>query len=326
MSLLAATASSGRSSQGSPPLAWQRGPVRCAALQQQPEPTHLARDGTRRLQGRSYGSLRSLADLELTCPLVPSEPAPSRVYKVGNMLETLKGETVTVQGYFGGRVDVSALLSFARLRSEDQSCFLKLVWKGNDSTSPASLKNIREWQPVRVRGYLKSAKAVLNGLRSRMPIIKDVELHVTELQPLNDLSADTQLAQDTVYSAAPHNLHKRHLQLRTCRELRDNLKTRSTALQAVRRILVRRYDFDEIETPMLFKPTPEGAREFLVPTRTKGLAYALSQSPQQYKQILMGSGIPRYFQLARCFRDEDLRADRQPEFTQVSMCEAAVLL
>ncbi|RKF83710.1 Aspartate--tRNA ligase, mitochondrial [Golovinomyces cichoracearum] len=108
----------------------------------------------------------------------------------------------------------------------------------------------------------------------------------------------------------------RHMQIRYDHQLRKRLIFRSAVSKAVREFL---HDFQEIETPILFKSTPEGAKEFIVPSRKRGHAYALPQSPQQYKQILIASGIDKYYQFARCFRDEDLRADRQPEFTQIDL-------
>ncbi|KAI1310252.1 aspartyl-tRNA synthetase 2, mitochondrial [Mortierella claussenii] len=146
----------------------------------------------------------------------------------------------------------------------------------------------------------------------------DIEVDLTSVRILNKThKALPFLPNNQLQVGEELRLKHRCLDLRRDM-LQKNLRSRSLAAWVVRDYLVQN-EFVEVETPMLFKSTPEGAREFVVPTRSSGSFYALPQSPQQYKQLLMSSGIDRYFQIAKCFRDEDLRADRQPEFTQIDL-------
>ena len=229
------------------------------------------------------------------------------------------GKTVNLFGYLGVRRDVSKSLSFALLHSEDLKTCVQVVSLGNDPEgnereSHVYFKSQREWTPVRINGTIKARlNQKQNDDVSGLKHNTTVEVELKSVEPLNGMPTDLVIKEDTVFPP-----ESRHLQIRMDRELRENLKFRSTVGKHARAILSK-LGFVEVETPLLFKSTPEGAREFLVPTRAKGLAYALPQSPQQYKQILMASGISKYFQFARCFRDEDLRADRQPEFTQVRL-------
>ncbi|KAG9520584.1 hypothetical protein KCU93_g7642, partial [Aureobasidium melanogenum] len=246
---------------------------------------------------------------------------PSATCKLENVAAREVGEDIVLHGYLGTQRQAGKNLLFAELRSTTLSHSVQLVASNKTSTEGESvferLSTLNVETPVAIEGKLKSRKAKPSSSKleeGAVQQITDVEIELTRVSPLNHFPKDIMVTQDSVFSA-----EQRHLQLRMEKPLRDALAFRSKAASILRAELCEGKDFVEIETPLLFKSTPEGAREFLVPTRTPGLAYALPQSPQQYKQILMASGIPRYVQFAKCFRDEDLRADRQPEFTQVDL-------
>jgi aspartyl-tRNA synthetase len=228
-----------------------------------------------------------------------------------------EGDEVVVYGYLGSRSNQSRRLSFINLLDIDMKHSIQVVWnKPKECTDfEASIhekvKSVEPNSPVVVRGIVKRRNS--EG-QSVWQTIKDLELDLRDIHVLNEFPKDIIATTETVFPP-----EQRYLQLRFREGNRDALHFRSQAMSVCRQELAAQpTPFVEIETPLLFKSTPEGAREFVVPTRRKGYAYVLPQSPQQYKQILMASGFPRYFQFARCFRDEDLRADRQPEFTQVS--------
>jgi aspartyl-tRNA synthetase len=246
------------------------------------------------------------------------------------------GDRVTLHGYLGSRRIASKSLAFLYLGEPKQRFFIQLVAKvptfaDDEAQLSEALRNLAEHSPVAVTGTIAASHAakprpakadskhsepaaMLNGAESQNVGAPKAELVIESIHVLNDFPADVIMSCDTVFPP-----EQRHLQIRRSPALQAALRFRSKVAHRVREILLQDNGFMEIETPLLFKSTPEGAREFLVPTRVPGMAYALPQSPQQYKQVLMASGVSRYFQLAKCFRDEDLRADRQPEFTQIDM-------
>jgi len=180
-------------------------------------------------------------------------------------------------------------------------------------TSSQPLSNeITSETPISITGIIRQRPQ-----GQRREGLGQFEMEVAEIQVLNTVkfTLPFQPAQAHGVNAATRARY-RYLDLRNQTNA-AYIRLRDRIIASCRDFLRKRHHFLEIETPILFKSTPEGAREFIVPTRRKGEVYALPQSPQQYKQILMASGVDRYFQVAKCFRDEDLRADRQPEFTQV---------
>ncbi|KAK6833817.1 aspartyl-tRNA synthetase [Apiospora arundinis] len=240
-----------------------------------------------------------------------------------------RGEEVTVLGFLGKRREQSSTLTFCELDTFHKPAIqiVSQVIEGDDDADKAAavhaaLRAIPSYSPVACTGRLlerpRRVKAVQEfgdneGPKPNFPLDNLWDLKLTSIKPLNEFPKDIIVSKNAVWPPK-----QRHMQMRFDRMLRDRIRFRDYLTGNVRQLL-RSDRFEEVETPMLFKSTPEGAREFLVPTRRAGYAYALPQSPQQYKQLLMAGGFRQYFQFARCFRDEDLRADRQPEFTQLDL-------
>ncbi|KAF2815088.1 putative aspartyl-tRNA synthetase [Mytilinidion resinicola] len=276
-------------------------------------------------QIRSFSSLKPFRDTTGTQPLPQfleeyksSIRFPPPTCSIASLKDAKVGETVVLHGYLGSnRKDMAKGLTFAQLLSNDMATCVQIISlgkdeNGNEKESHAKLKTLNSHSPVIIGGILKERIPPKDKPDTGVELITNVEVNIDDVQLLNTMPN----ALVTGQTAFPPE--QRHLQIRMGDDIRKALAFRAKVAQLCRQSLIES-GFLEIETPLLFKSTPEGAREFLVPTRAKGLAYALPQSPQQYKQILMASGIPKYFQVARCFRDEDLRADRQPEFTQLDL-------
>ena len=231
----------------------------------------------------------------------------------GSLRGENNGDQVTLAGWIGRRRDHGGII-FLDLR--DRSGIVQVVFNPETAADAARIaEEVRPEWVVQVKGTVNRRP---EGSENPGIVTGDVEVMATELTVLNHSLTPPFYIDEDAGADESLRLRYRYLDLRRPPMLR-NLTLRHKVVKYIRDFLDQR-DFLEIETPILIKSTPEGARDFLVPSRMQpGSFYALPQSPQQMKQLLMVAGVERYFQIARCFRDEDLRADRQFEFTQLDL-------
>ena len=222
------------------------------------------------------------------------------------------GETVSVAGWVDTRRDHGGV-AFLDLR--DRTGIVQVVADPEASDALEAAHRVRPEWVLRITGTVRARP---EGMVNDKLETGEIEVAASSVEVLSEAQTPPFPVEDGIEVSEELRLHHRYVDLRRPRMAR-NLRMRSQVVSTIRRVMDRN-GFVDVETPQLTRPTPEGARDFLVPSRLQpGESYALPQSPQIFKQLLMVAGIERYYQIARCFRDENLRADRQPEFTQLDL-------
>jgi aspartyl-tRNA synthetase len=235
-----------------------------------------------------------------------------RTHAAGTLGPDLSGDEVVLAGWVDTRRDHGGVV-FIDLR--DRSGIVQVVIDPAGGASLEQASRLRNQHVIRVTGQVRDRP---EGMENPNLDTGAIEVHAGELELLAGSETPPFPVEDGIEVDEKLRLVHRYLDLRRP-EMQRILRDRAAANSSVRRVM-ERHGFVEVETPTLTRPTPEGARDFLVPSRLQpGTTYALPQSPQLFKQLLMVAGTERYYQIARCYRDEDLRADRQPEFTQLDV-------
>jgi len=235
-----------------------------------------------------------------------------RTHKCGEVTKKYLGETVALCGWVHRRRDHGGVI-FIDLR--DREGLVQVVFNPDSAETFAIAESVRSEYVLRVEGVVRDR---LEGSANSNMKTGEIEILVSHIEVLNESETPPFPIESDIEVNEEMRLRYRYIDLRRT-EMQKNMRVRRDVTRNLRNFLDDE-DYFEIETPILTKATPEGARDYIVPSRThENSFFALPQSPQLYKQLLMIAGMDKYYQIVRCFRDEDLRADRQPEFTQIDI-------